>query len=53
MKTKNKDKKFDAVQMMRKIREKISLETQNMSFEELKNYIESQIRKSDFKPIGQ
>ncbi len=38
MKTKKK-KKFDAVRMMRNIRAKISTETQNMSFEELKNYI--------------
>ena len=52
MKTK-KEKKFDAVKMMRKIREKISIETQNMTFEELKKYIESKLKNSDFKPIGQ
>jgi len=40
MKTKNKSKKeFDAVEMMRKAREQISAETQNMSFAELKEYI--------------
>lgn len=34
MKTK-KEKSFDAVKMMREIRNKISNETQNMTFEEL------------------
>lgn len=32
-------KQFDAVKMMRDIRDKISSETQNMTFEELKAYI--------------
>lgn len=32
-------KTFDAVKMMREIRDKISEETQNMTFEELKAYI--------------
>ena len=40
MATKNKEKKFDAVKMMREIRDEISAETQNMTLEELKNYIE-------------
>jgi len=39
-KTKEK-KKFDSVKMMRKIRNKISSETQNMTFEELKAYLKS------------
>ena len=39
MKTKkNTEKSFDAVQMMRDIRDKIDKETEGMSFEELKNY---------------
>jgi hypothetical protein len=39
MKTKDKSKKdFDAVKFMRETREKISLETQNMNFEQLKKY---------------
>ena len=50
---KSKDKNFDAVKMMREIRDKISIETQNMTFEELKNYIESRIKSSGLKPIGQ
>jgi len=53
MKTKNKDvKSFDAVKMMRRIRDKISQETQNMTYEELKKYIQSQIKASGLKPIG-
>jgi hypothetical protein len=41
MKTKEKVKKeFDAVKFMRETRDKISLETQNMNFEELKKYFE-------------
>ena len=39
MKTIKNEKQFDAVKMMRDIREKISSETQNMTFEELKAII--------------
>lgn len=39
----NKEKKFDAVHMMREIRDKISIETQNMTFEELKAYIKKRL----------
>ena len=52
MKTKKK-KTFDAVKMMREIRDKISSETQNMTFEELKKYIDSHIKTNGLKPIGQ
>lgn len=48
-----KKKTFDAVKMMREIREKISSETQNMTFEELKKYIETRIKNSSLKAIGQ
>jgi hypothetical protein len=48
-----KEKSFDAVKMMREIRDKISSETQNMTFEELKKYIDSQIKNGGLKPIGQ
>lgn len=47
------EKKFDAVKTMRVIREKISSETQNMSFEELNVYLKKKISESNFKPIGQ
>jgi len=53
MKTDNKVKKsFDAVKMMREIRDKISQETQNMTYEELMKYIKSQVKSSGLKPIG-
>ncbi|NOX86074.1 MAG: hypothetical protein GXO86_08940 [Chlorobi bacterium] len=51
MKTKKKEKKFDAVKMMRDIRDQISAETQDMDFEELKKYIHSQIKKSKSKSM--
>lgn len=48
-----KEKTFDAVKMMRDIRDKISTETQNMTFDELKKYIDARIKSSGLKPIGQ
>ena len=48
-----KEKSFDAVKMMRETRDKINAETQNMTFEELKKYIDARIKTSEFKPIGQ
>jgi len=53
MKNKTVEKTFDAVQMMRQIREKISIETQNMTLDELKKYIELHVKKSGLKPIGE
>lgn len=52
METNKKEKIYDAVKMMREIRTKISSETQNMTFEELKKYIETRIKKSGLHPIG-
>jgi len=52
MKTK-KEKKFDAVKMMREIRDKISAETENMTFEELKKYMDARIKSNGLKPVGQ
>ena len=48
-----KEKQFDAIKMMRDIRDKISAETQNMTFEELKAYIKKQLVESKTKLIGQ
>lgn len=48
-----KEKKFDAVKMMREIRTKISEDTKDMNFEELKAYIQSKLVESKMKPIGQ
>jgi hypothetical protein len=53
MEKNKKNKTFDAVKMMREIRDKISAETQNMTFEELKQYIENRLKKSGLKAIGQ
>ena len=53
METKKMKKTFDTVRMMREIRDKISAETQNMTFEEFKKYIDDQIKASGLRPIGQ
>ena len=53
METNKKEKQFDAVKMMREIRDKISSETQNMSFEELKAYIKQKLAENNAKLIGQ
>ena len=41
----NSKKKFDAVQMMREIRDKLSEEFMNMSFEEQKRYLKETLEK--------
>ena len=38
------EKKFDAVKMMREIRDKLSKEFENMSYEEQKKYIREKIK---------
>ncbi|MCA0446874.1 MAG: hypothetical protein LCH54_11675 [Bacteroidetes bacterium] len=48
-----KKKDFDAVKMMRESRDKISNETQNMSFEELKAYIKLKLNNNKNILIGQ
>jgi hypothetical protein len=53
METIKKEKTFDAVKMMRNIREKISAETQNMTFVELKQYMDTKMKESKLKPVGQ
>lgn len=53
METIKKDKTFDAVKMMRDIRDKISAETQNMTFDELKAYMKDKMKESKLKPVGQ
>ena len=53
METIKKEKSFDAVKMMRDIRDKISSETQNMTFAELKNYMQTKMKESKLKPVGQ
>jgi len=39
-----KVKEFDAVKMMREIRDKINSETKDMSFEELRKYIDTKLK---------
>lgn len=53
METSKKKKTFDAVKMMREIRDRISAETQNMSAEQLKAYIKAKLADSKVKPVGQ
>ena len=47
METIKKEKTFDAVKMMREIRDKISYETQNMTFQDLKAYMQKKIKISN------
>lgn len=53
MKTTKKEKQFDDVKMMRDIRDKISSETQNMTIDELKEYIKQKLAENNSKLIGQ
>jgi hypothetical protein len=53
MKTTKPEKQFDAVKMMREIRDAISTETQNMTLEELKSYIKQKLADNKTKPLGQ
>jgi hypothetical protein len=53
METIKKEKKIDAVKMMREIRDKVSLETKGMTLAELKLFIQKRIKESNFKPVGQ
>ena len=53
MKTIKKEKTFDAVKTMREIRLKISEETKNMSFEQLKEYIKIKLDKKNVKLVGE
>ena len=53
METTKKDKQFDAVKMMREIRDTISTETQNMTFDELKAYIKQKLAIGKSKLVGQ
>jgi hypothetical protein len=53
METTKREKQFDAVKMMREIRDKISSDTQNMTFDELKAYIKQQLADNKAKLVGQ
>jgi hypothetical protein len=49
---KKKVKEFDAVKMMREIRDKINNDTKDMSFEELRKYIDTRL-KAKTRLVGQ
>jgi hypothetical protein len=53
METNKRKKIFDAVKMMRDIRDKISQETQDMTFEQLKAYIEAKLTEPGANLVGQ
>jgi len=53
METIKKEKQFDVVKMMRDIRDTISSETQNMTFDELKAYIKQKHADNKTKLVGQ
>ena len=53
METNKIQKTFDAVKMMREIRDKISLDTQNMTFNQLREYIKAKLTGNNTKLIGQ
>jgi hypothetical protein len=46
MKNEKNEQKIDAVKMMREIRNKIYLETKNLSFDELKKLMDEKLKKS-------
>lgn len=52
METKEVNKTFDAVKMMREIRNQISKETQDMNFEQLKKYINEKLKDSKLTSLG-
>ena len=53
METTKPTKTLDAVKMMRDIRDKISAETQDMTFDELKAYIKQKLAENKTRLIGQ
>ena len=53
METTKKKKSFDAVKMMREIRDRISAETQNMTVEQIKAYVKAKLAENKVKPVGQ
>jgi hypothetical protein len=51
MKTNKKEKTYDAVKMIREIRDKISAETQDMTCEEFKLYIKKRLENRRLKTV--
>lgn len=53
METIKNEENFDAVKMIHDNRDKVSFETQNMTFAELKEYIQIKIKERRLQPVGQ
>jgi hypothetical protein len=53
METNKNQKTFDAVKMVREIRDKISLDTQNMTYDQLREYIKAKLTENKTMLIGQ
>jgi len=51
MKTIKEEKTYDAVKTMRKIRDKISAETQDMTYDQFKLYVENRLKNKRLKTI--
>jgi hypothetical protein len=49
VKTKKKEKKFDAIKTMRDIRDKISLEIMNMTYEQERAYLDKLLEQGQIK----
>ena len=52
MKTKKSNTEKSTIEQLREIRDSISVETQNMTFAELKNYIDKQLSQKSLHPIN-
>jgi RNase adaptor protein for sRNA GlmZ degradation len=52
MKTKKSNTEKSTIEQLREIRDSISVETQNMTFAELKNYIDKQLSQKSLHPIS-
>jgi len=48
MNTVEEKREKSTLEQLREIRDKVSAETQNMTFSELKKYVESQLQESSF-----
>jgi hypothetical protein len=51
MKTKKQKSEKSTIEQLREIRDKISVETQNMTFAELKRYVDEQLNKAPLYPL--
>jgi len=52
MKTNEKVKEFDAVKMMKDVRDKVSEDTQSMTLDQFKKYTADKLKNSPLKAIG-